>query len=170
MHKARAFPTGLLVSFATLLVASATRAQQPVTAPDAIDAKGQAAADTNAEAKEPPKTWGAYEPGKGFVLVRAPLGEVDFSVFTYVRYLNQKGLRDTYTDAFGRTQTLHLRGDLQLQKVTLNFKGWLFDERFRYIFYTWTANTSQGLAAQVVVAGNLGYAFGSALTLSAGIE
>ncbi len=116
-----------------------------------------------------PKTWGRYEGGKGMVLARTDLGEVDFSVFSYVRYLNQKALSDTYTDAFGRTSELDLRQDVQLQKVNLSFKGWLFDPNFRYLFYTWTSNTSQGQAAQVVVAGNLSYRFNDAFILAGGI-
>jgi hypothetical protein len=113
--------------------------------------------------------WGRYEGGKGIVLARSDNAEVDFSVFTYVRYLNQLALDETYTDAFGRTKTLDLRNDLQFQKVTLNFKGWLFDPDFRYLFYTWTSNTSQGQDAQVVVAGNLSYHFDDAFSLAGGI-
>lgn len=124
------------------------------------------AANTNSEADE---YWGRYEPGKGFVLARTPMGEVDFSVFTYARYLNQEALDDTYTDSFGRTSTIDIRNDIQFQKVTLNFKGWLFDPKFRYLFYTWTSNTSQGDPAQVVVAGNLGYVFNDNFALYAGI-
>jgi hypothetical protein len=103
------------------------------------------------------------------VLARNELGEVDFSVFSYARYLNQKALQDSYTDSFGRTRSLDLRQDLQLQKVNLSFKGWLFDPNFRYLFYTWTSNTSQGQGAQVVVAGNLSYRFNDAISLAAGI-
>jgi len=113
--------------------------------------------------------WGRYEPGKGFVFARTSDGEVDFSVFTYVRYLNQKNLEKTYTDAFGRTSDLDIRNDIQFQKLTLNFKGWLFDPKFRYLFYTWTSNTSQGDPAQVVVAGNLGYKANEIFSVYAGI-
>jgi len=113
--------------------------------------------------------WGAYEPGKGFVLARTKSGEVDFSVFTYARYLNQKSLDPTYTDSFGRMSTLDLRNDFQFQKLTLNFKGWLFDPGFRYLFYTWTSNTSQGDPAQVIVAGNLGYIFNDGFSLYTGV-
>ncbi|WP_217705821.1 hypothetical protein [Peristeroidobacter soli] len=113
--------------------------------------------------------WGAFEPGRGFVLARTELGEVDFSVFSYVRYLNQRALDHDYTDAFGRTTRLDLRNDIQFQKVTLNFKGWFIDPDFRYLFYTWTSNTSQGDPAQVVVAGNLSYTFNEHLSLAAGI-
>lgn len=123
------------------------------------------------QAAQPAKdsTWGAYEPGKGLVLARSDMGELDFGVFSYARYLNQNGLDPTYTDSFGRTFNLDLRNDLQLQKVTLNFKGWLLDPDFRYLFYVWTSNTNQGLAAQVVVGGNVSYHFSDAFTLGAGI-
>ena len=73
--------------------------------------------------------WGSYEGGRGIVLARSNNAEVDFSVFTYVRYLNQLALDETYTDAFGRTKTLDLRNDVQLQKVLLYFKGWFMDPR-----------------------------------------
>ena len=39
----------------------------------------------------------------GFVLVRGPNGEVDFSTKGYIRYLNQLDLDQFYTDSFGRT-------------------------------------------------------------------
>jgi len=142
-------------------------AAKPAGEPKEAQAPTAAAAPVAAApAKE---KWGSYEPGKGFVLLRSDMGEVDFSVFSYARYLNQEGLDDTYTDFFGRTTALDLRNDLQFQKVTLNFKGWMFDPRLRYLFYTWTSNTSQGEPAQVVVAGNIGYQFSDAFSLYAGI-
>ncbi len=113
--------------------------------------------------------WGIYEPGKGLVLARSDMGELDFSVFSYARYLNQDNFDDTYTDSFGRVRDMDIRNDIQMQKVTLNFKGWLFDPKFRYLFYTWTSNTSQGDLSQVVVAGNLGYQFNEHFNLYAGI-
>ena len=118
---------------------------------------------------QPSDFWSRYEPGKGFVLARTDQGELNWSVFSYVRYLNQKALEDTYTDSFGRTSRIDKRNDFQFQKVTMNFKGWLFDEKFRYLWYIWTSNTSQGDPAQVVVAGNLGYRFNDAFNLYAGI-
>jgi hypothetical protein len=118
---------------------------------------------------ETPDTWGTYEPGKGMVLARTDHGEVNWTLFTYVRYLNQFGLEDSYTDSFGRTFDIDKRNDIQFAKVNLSFKGWLFDPKFRYLAYTWTSNTSQGDPAQVVVAGNLGYQFNEAFNLYAGI-
>jgi hypothetical protein len=110
-----------------------------------------------------------YVPGKGFVLASGPNGEVDFFVKGYVRYLNQLGLDRFYTDAFGRTFELDLRQDIQLNRLQWGLHGWLFDERFRYFWYAWTQNVSQGDPAQVVVGGNISYKFDDALTAMAGI-
>ena len=140
--------------------------QQPAAV--AYGAPPAAAAGAPSSDTTPDAAWGAYEGGKGLVLARTPLGEVGFSAFTYLRYLNQKALDDTYTDAFGRTTDLNLRQDLQFQKVLLNMKGWLFDPDFRYVFYTWTSNTSQGQGAQVAVAGNLSYRFNDAFSVAGG--
>lgn len=139
---------------------AAPQAAPPVAAPVVT---GQTPGDVEDE------QWGRYEGGKGIVLARSDATELDFSVFTYIRYLNQLALEETYTDAFGRTKTLDLRNDVQFQKVTLNFKGWLFDPNFRYLFYVWTSNTSQGQDAQVVVAGNLSYRFNDMFSLAGGI-
>lgn len=108
-------------------------------------------------------------PGKGFPLVRRDWGELNLSLYTYLRYLNQTALDDTYTDSFGRTTDLHLRNDIQLQKVTIYFNGWIYDPRLSYLLYVWTSNTSQGLGAQVVVGGNLSWKFNKHLTLAGGI-
>ena len=110
-----------------------------------------------------------YEYPLGFVLARGPNGEVDFSAKGYVRYLNQLDLDPFYTDAFGRTTELDLRQDIQLNRLQFILHGWLFDERFRYFWYAWTQNVSQGDPAQVVVGGNISYKFADALKVTAGI-
>ncbi len=110
-----------------------------------------------------------HQPGRGFSIVERKEGSLVFSAYASVRYLNQSGLDDTYTDYFGRTSVIKKRNDIQFQKVMLYFKGWLFDPKFRYLFYVWTSNTSQGQAAQVVVAGNLQYQFNKYLDLGVGI-
>ena len=122
------------------------------------------------EADEDDEDWRPhYEPGKGVVLVDTEDFALNWTVFSYVRYLNQQGLDDEYTDSFGRTFEIDKRNDLQLQKVNLSFKGFMFDPKFRYLFYVWSANTSQGDPAQVVVAGNIGYRFTKAFNLYGGI-
>jgi hypothetical protein len=108
--------------------------------------------------------------GKGFRVYESEKGALNFSAFTYVRYLNQRALDPTYTNSFGTTLNLDRRDDLQFQKVVLYFKGWLVRPQFRYLTYVWTSNTSQGQGAQVVVAGNLTYAFNKHIEAGAGIN
>jgi hypothetical protein len=115
-------------------------------------------------------SWGAYTPGVGFNVVKTDKGILNFSVYTYVRYLNQMGLDPTYTDAFGNTVPVQQRQDIQFQKVILYFRGWLLSPRFRYLTYVWSTNTSQGQSAQVVVAGNLSYQLNDHFTVGAGIN
>ncbi len=115
--------------------------------------------------------FGTFAPGgRGFKLAKTRHGEMNFSAWTYVRYLNRSGLDKTYTDAFGRTSLVDQRNDIQLNKVNLYFKGWIYDPKIQYLLYVWTANTSQGDPAQVVVGGNLNYAFSEFLTVGGGID
>jgi len=128
-----------------------------------------AAAPTPAPAAEQERYFGTYEFGKGFGLARNEYGEVNFGVYVYPRYLNQKGLDKTYKNGDGEEVKIDRRDDVNLNKVKIEFRGWLFDPKFRYVLYTWTNNTAQGQGAQVVVAGNLAYIVGDYLTLGAGI-
>jgi hypothetical protein len=114
-------------------------------------------------------SWGAYEPGKGFVFLRNNNGEIGLSLISYLRYLNQLGLDPTYTDAFGRTSTLDLRQDFLLNKVNITFKGWLFDPDFTFRVWVWTQNPAMGQGAQVVVGGQLGYHFSDYFNLYGGV-
>ncbi len=108
--------------------------------------------------------------GGGFALIDSPQGTLNFGAWTYIRYLNQHGLDDEYSDSFGREFDIDIRNDFQVNKVNLMFSGWLYDPNFRYLLYTWTSNTSQGDSAQVVVAGNLKYRFSEAFDSGFGIE
>jgi hypothetical protein len=105
----------------------------------------------------------------GFKLYESERAQIYMRLFSYARYLNQKGLDATYTDFFGNTKTVKQREDFQLNKFFLPFSGWFLDPKFRYYLYVWSANTAQGDAAQVVGAGNLSYVFDSHFTLGAGI-
>lgn len=114
---------------------------------------------------------GRFNPGgAGVTIAESEYAKVNFSAWSYVRYLNQQGLDDSYTDSFGREFDIDIRNDFQVAKVNLTFNGWLFDPDFRYLFYTWTSNTSQGESAQVVVAGNLKYRFNEHLDAGFGID
>lgn len=126
-------------------------------------------AQDEAERKLPVRG-GFYQPGRGFILVQGDQGELGAGVFSYVRYLNQNALNSTYTDHLGRTfQLADIRQDIQMQKVSWNFKGWLFDPDFRYYWFFWTSNPQMGEGAQVVIGGYFQYHFNDALTVTAGV-
>lgn len=118
----------------------------------------------------PPAKWGGFEPGKGLVLMRSDVGEVDMGLVSYLRYLNQHGMDKTYTSAFGQAFDVTPREDFQLAKVQITFRGWLFDPKFGYNAYVWTSQASQGLGAQVVAAGNINWTFNEALRVYFGIH
>ncbi|HYX73679.1 MAG TPA: hypothetical protein VE819_03255, partial [Steroidobacteraceae bacterium] len=116
-----------------------------------------------------PEKWGNYQDFLGFEVANTDKGDMRVAIYTYVRYLNQKGLDPTYTDAFGNVKTVQQRQEAQILKVQIKFLGWLFDPKFRYFVYAWSSNATQGQGAQVVLAGNLTYAFNEHFALAGGI-
>ncbi len=120
---------------------------------------------------ETPKPQGAprYVPNAGFLIVESEKGEMYVRLFSYVRYLNQKSLDASYTDAFGNLKPVVQREDIQLQKFFLPFSGWFLTPKFRYYLYVWSSNPSQGDPAQVVGAGNISYVFNRYVTFGGGI-
>ncbi len=115
------------------------------------------------------KFYGRYTPNFGYKVVNTEYGDMNISIYTYARYLNQLGLDSTYTDSFGNTKNIQRRQDFQLNKMQIKFLGWIMNPKLRYFLYAWTSNANQGLGAQVVLAGNLNYTFNKRITLSAGI-
>jgi len=116
-----------------------------------------------------PKKKARYIPNAGFLIVDSDKGDMYVRLFSYARYLNQKGLDATYTDAFGTVKTVQIREDVQLNKFFLPFSGWFLTPKLRYYLYVWSSNPSQGDPAQVVGAGNLSYVFNRYVTFGAGI-
>ena len=108
-------------------------------------------------------------PNIGFRLYTGEKGEIYVRLFSYARYLNQKGLDAEYTDFFGNTHTVAQRQDVQLNKFFLPFSGWFLTPKFRYYLYVWSSNPSQGDPAQVVGAGNLSYTINRYATFGVGI-
>ena len=114
--------------------------------------------------------FGTSTPGRGLKVADTEKGDLNIRLYTYVRYLNQRALDATYTDSFGNTKSVKQRQDIQVNKAIVFFNGWAMSPKLNYSVYVWTTNTSQGLAAQVVVAGFLAYAFNPHVTLGGGIS
>jgi hypothetical protein len=146
----------------------------PAAAEEAAALELATAEETGAGMDNPPaalkpQPWGSYADFLGFKVANTDKGDMNVAIYTYVRYLNQKGLDPTYTDAFGNVKSVQQRQEVQILKVQIKFLGWLFDPRFRYFLYAWSSNATQGQGAQVVLAGNLSYAFNERFVFAGGI-
>jgi len=141
----------------------------PISSTTATMKTGNAATGQDDQEDPAHKRWGSYTPNAGFKVVNTEHGDLNISIFTYGRYLNQRALEPTYTSAFGTVTNLQQRQDFQLLKVQMKFLGWVMDPKFRYFLYAWSSNASQGLGAQVVLAGNVSYAFKPYFILTPGI-
>jgi hypothetical protein len=120
--------------------------------------------------REEGKGFGSYTPNLGFKLADTEYGDLNVSIYTYVRYLNQLGLDSTYTDAFGNEKSVQRRQDAQLLKLQIKFLGWILNPKLRYFLYAWTSNANQGQGAQTVLAGNLQYTVNKYVTFGGGIR
>jgi len=110
-----------------------------------------------------------HVPNLGFLLFEGEEGQIYMRLFTYARYLNQKGLDETYTTFFGDVLTVKQREDVQLNKFFLPFSGWFLSPKFRYYLYVWSSNPSQRDPAKVVGAENISHVFNRHVTLGGGI-
>ena len=151
----------------TLNAASTTTA--PLTTSEATEG-AEAPNKAKSQDDDGNKFDGRYTPNLGFKLANTEYGDLNVSIYSYVRYLNQLGLNENYVDAFGNTKTVKNRQDLQLLKLQIKFLGWMLSPKLRYFLYAWTSNANQGQGAQVVLAGNLQYTFNKYLTLGGGVR
>jgi hypothetical protein len=83
---------------------------------------------------------------------------------TQVRYINTLDSQDTFTDHLGNTYAVHKRNDITVNRSMTVFGGYVFNKKAQYSFTLWT---SAG-AASIVVAGNVGWQFNKAFTLTGG--
>jgi hypothetical protein len=87
-----------------------------------------------------------------------------FNVNTQVRYLNTLDSTGTFTDHLGVVSDVNTRNDITVNRSMFILGGYVFDKRLLYSVTVWT---SAG-AASIVVAGNIGWQFNKALTLTGG--
>lgn len=87
-----------------------------------------------------------------------------FNVNTQIRYLNTLNSTDTFTDHLGVVREVHRRNDITVNRSMFILAGYMFSKRLQYSLTVWT---SAG-AASIVVAGNIGWRFNKALTVTGG--
>jgi hypothetical protein len=87
-----------------------------------------------------------------------------FNNNTQIRYLNTLNSDDTFTDHLGNVREVHKRNDITVNRSMFILGGYMFSKKLQYSLTVWT---SAG-AASIVVAGNIGYRFNKALTVTGG--
>jgi hypothetical protein len=87
-----------------------------------------------------------------------------FNNNTQIRYLNTTDSSDTFTDHLGNVREVHNRNDITVNRSMFIFAGYMFDPKLQYSLTVWT---SAG-ASSIVVAGNIGWRFNDAFTLTGG--
>ncbi len=89
---------------------------------------------------------------------------LNFNLNTQIRYLNTLDSRPTFTDHLGNIQQVHRRQDITVNRAMIVLGGYIFDKRALYSFTVWTSAGS----ASLVIAGNIGWRFNKAITLTGG--
>ena len=138
--------------------------------PGDLTVRGPASTTQTATNQEEQKTWGTYTPNFGFKLANTEYGDANLSIFTYVRYLNQRLLAPTYPNAFGNVSTIQQRQDVELNKMQIKFLGWLLSPKFRYFLYAWTNNAAMGRSFYIALAGYTGFRFNRHFELWGGLN
>jgi hypothetical protein len=87
-----------------------------------------------------------------------------FNINTQLRYLNTLDTEKSFTDHLGVSHDVHPRNDITVNRSMFILGGYIFDKRALYSVTVWT---SAG-AASIVVAGNIGWQFSKALTITGG--
>jgi hypothetical protein len=127
------------------------------------------------EAPTPPPAQVQAEPKKqdryrdGMVIWEAADDEkvpflLKLNLNTQFRYLNTLSSDATFTDHLGTVRDVHTRNDLTVNRAMFILSGYVFDKRLLYSYTVWTAAG----AASIVVAGNIGWRFNQALTITGG--
>lgn len=87
-----------------------------------------------------------------------------YNINSQVRYLNTTSGEETFTDHLGAVRSVNLRNDITVNRTMFVLGGYIFDPRLRYSSTVWTSAGSNS----IVIAGNIGWQFSKAFTLTGG--
>ena len=87
-----------------------------------------------------------------------------FNINSQIRYLNTVNSPTTFTDHLGNVREVHTRNDITVNRAMFILGGYMFSKKLQYSMTVWT---SAG-AASIVIAGNIGWRFNKALTITGG--
>ena len=87
-----------------------------------------------------------------------------FNINTQLRYLNTTDSKEFFVDHLGVSREVHNRNDITVNRAMFILAGYMFSPKLQYSFTAWT---SAG-ASSIVLAGNIGWRFNKALTITGG--
>ncbi len=113
-----------------------------------------------------------YSDRGSFTVADTEAGALNIGIWTYARYENQTGIDTAYVDEAGEEKeaTQHLRNDIYINKVNIQFKGWLFDERFKYLTFVWTSNSKYTKGGNIAIVGSMSYDLTPTLKIGVGMQ
>jgi hypothetical protein len=120
----------------------------------------------NAEPVPSIETWGAIEPGKGFLVGKTDFGDLYISAYSLVRYVNQLPADQTFVDHLGVRHDVDTRNDIYAHRIMVFFKGWIALQKLKYQIILWTVNTTDQKAIFTV----LGYQFSRKFSVYGGLN
>ncbi|RYG29517.1 MAG: hypothetical protein EON93_16575, partial [Burkholderiales bacterium] len=138
---------------------SATAAQQTAvsTPPLAMQSNGSIAENVLERYQDGIVIWQTPDDAKVPFLLK-------YNINSQVRYLNTESGDDTFTDHLGAIRSVNLRNDITVNRTMFILGGYVFDPRLRYSSTVWTSAGSNS----IVIAGNIGWQFSKAFTLTGG--
>lgn len=110
--------------------------------------------------------WGTHDGAKGFTVARTDVGELNISGYILGRYINQMPDGQVWTDHLGREHVIDARDDIQLQRMMIWIRGWVFTPRLKFDATSWAVNSTE----QATLVGSITYDFSKAVSVGVGIN
>lgn len=104
-------------------------------------------APARAETPPPHEDTGDYIPGTGFDVAKGEKGSLNISTYALLRYLNQLPAEQSFMDHLGNTRPIDTRHDVQLHRIMIRFRGFLFDPKFTYQATVWSVVSTNSTTA-----------------------
>lgn len=106
-----------------------------------------------------------YIPGEGFDVTKGRYGSLNIGAYVLLRYLNQLPATQSFVDHLGRTRQIDTRNDIQLHRILIHFRGFLFTEKLTQQTSAWAVNSTNSST----LISSLNYEFSKKFILGGGI-
>jgi hypothetical protein len=107
-----------------------------------------------------------FDPGRGYQVAKAPIGDLWISGYVVWRYINQLPATQSFTDHLGRTLAIDTRQDLQWHRIMVHFRGFAFSPKLTYVLTVWNVMST----LDMYIIGSLNYRFSRGFGLSVGLD